>query len=115
MPTDRKLGAIVRGGAWRAIHTTTVRDEHAEGNYGRANREDCNRMKFGDDWPGVFIRGDEALGYAGKLRLLLAAAEKRIAAELSQDEAELSHDEIAAWTRVGELAALLESCRAPGG
>jgi len=63
-------------------------------------------LKFGDDWPGVFIRGDEALGYAGKLRMLLAGAEKRAD--------ELSEDEIAAWTRVEQLAALLESCRAPG-
>ena len=61
-------------------------------------------LKFGDDWPGVFIRGDEALGYAGKLRVLLAGAEKR-ATDLSQDE-------IAAWMRVEQLAALLESCRA---
>ena len=63
-------------------------------------------LKFGDDWPGVFIRGDDALGYAGTLRLLFAGAEKRAA--------ELSEDDIAAWVRVEELAALLESCRAPG-
>jgi hypothetical protein len=25
-------------------------------------------MQFGDDWPGVFIRGDDALGYASTLR-----------------------------------------------
>ena len=25
-------------------------------------------MQFGDDWPGMFIRGDEALGYALALR-----------------------------------------------
>jgi len=25
-------------------------------------------MQFGDDWPGVFIRGDDAIGYASALR-----------------------------------------------
>ena len=72
---------------------------------GQAVRIETGPLKFPDDWPGVFIRGDEALGYAGKLRGLFAEAEKRAA--------ELSEDEIAAWMRVEELAALLESCRVP--
>ena len=29
-------------------------------------------MKFVDDWPGVFIRGDEALGLACSLRAVVA-------------------------------------------
>jgi hypothetical protein len=72
----------------------------------QATRVATGPLKFRDDWPGVFIRGDEALGYAGKLRVLLVGAEKR-ASELTQDE-------IAAWMRVQQLADLLESCRAPG-
>jgi hypothetical protein len=28
-------------------------------------------LQFGDDWPGVFIRGDEAIGYALMLHDLL--------------------------------------------
>jgi hypothetical protein len=56
------------------------------------------RMKIGNDWPGIFIRGDDALSYASKLRRLFAEAEKR-ANELSQDE-------LMAWARVEELAAL---------
>ena len=72
---------------------------------GQAVRIETGPLKFPDDWPGVFIRGDEALGYSAKLRVLFAGAEKRAA--------ELSEDDIAAWVRVEELAALLESCRAP--
>ena len=78
----------------------------------QANRTATGPLKFGDDWPGVFIRGDEALGYAGTLRRLLAAAESRFT-ELAQDTTELAQDEISAWMRVREFAALLESCRAP--
>ena len=78
----------------------------------QANRTATGPLKFGDDWPGVFIRGDEALGYAGTLRRLLAAAESRFT-ELAQDTTELAQDEISAWMRVKEFAALLESCRAP--
>jgi hypothetical protein len=60
-------------------------------------------LKLGNDWPGIFIRGDEALGYAAKLRALYVKANERAA--------ELSEDELAAWARVEQLTALLESCR----
>ena len=72
----------------------------------QATRTATGPLQVPDDWPGVFIRGDKAMGYAGKLRVLLVGAEKRAA--------ELSEDKIAAWMRVEQLAALLESCRSPG-
>ena len=31
-------------------------------------------MEFGDDWPGVFIRGDNCMGYALSLREILRGA-----------------------------------------
>ena len=34
-------------------------------------RAETGVMVFGDDWPGVFIRGDDAFGYASSLRELL--------------------------------------------
>ena len=30
-------------------------------------RVDSGAVRFGNDWPGVFIRGDEALNLAGRL------------------------------------------------
>jgi hypothetical protein len=98
-------GAIVRGGA------LGVRETATEGNMAKktipeqAVRTATGPLKLRDDWSGVFIPGDEALGYAGKLRVLLVGAEKRAD--------ELCGDEIAAWMRVEQLVALLESCR-PG-
>lgn len=32
-------------------------------------------MQFGDDWPGVFIRGDNAFGYAAALDRLLQTSD----------------------------------------
>jgi hypothetical protein len=36
-------------------------------------RPETGPMKFGDDWTGVFIRGDDALNYALALKGLLEA------------------------------------------
>lgn len=36
-------------------------------------RPETGPMQFGDDWPGVFIRGDNAFGYAVSLATLLTA------------------------------------------
>jgi hypothetical protein len=33
-------------------------------------------MQFGDDWPGIFIRGDSALHYALTLDSVIEASEK---------------------------------------
>jgi len=69
------------------------------GNY----RPETGAMQFGEDWPGIFIRGDEALmGYATMLR--------RIAAQLDGTaEAEIPADSMAKWLH--RFAGLLESCR----
>jgi hypothetical protein len=34
-------------------------------------RAETGRMKFGDDWTGIFIRGDAAFGYASQLQGVL--------------------------------------------
>ena len=65
-------------------------------------------MQFGADWPGVFIRGDEALGFARALRDVLKSAEDRII------QSGFTEDELAQWSRIQDLAAVLESCRADG-
>jgi hypothetical protein len=66
---------------------------------GRLERVETGRMQFADDWPGVFIRGDDALGFARSLRLLADRVKS------------IEPEELSAWSRVTELAALLESCR----
>jgi hypothetical protein len=58
------------------------------------------------DWPGIFIRGDDALSYAVQLRAALAAAEERAASGM------MPHAEATAWERLQAMADLLESCRA---
>ena len=71
-------------------------------------RADTGRLQFADDWPGVFICGDEALGFAVVLRSLLQEVEQRA------DVAGLTEADARRWVRVQELAAILESCRAVG-
>ena len=61
-------------------------------------RPETGAMSFGDDWPGVFIRGDNAFAFALALRSVLANAKS---------------DRID-WLSLGvlqSLAELLESCR----
>lgn len=36
-------------------------------------RPETGTMRFGSDWTGIFVRGDNAFYYAGALNLLLAA------------------------------------------
>lgn len=36
------------------------------------HRPETGSMQFGDDWPGVFIRGDNAAGYALALQDILS-------------------------------------------
>ncbi len=38
--------------------------DHPEG-----KRVETGAIRFGDDWPGIFIRGDEALALANKLQM----------------------------------------------
>lgn len=39
-------------------------------------RPETGAMQFGDDWPGVFIRGDNAINMVLNLKLLLDQLEK---------------------------------------
>ena len=63
-------------------------------------------LKPEGDWPGIFIRGDEALCCAGRLRFLLAAF-------VARAEGDIADEEVAACARLDGLADLLASCRAP--
>jgi len=56
-------------------------------------RVESGVMQFGDDWPGIFIRGDEAMGRASLLR--------RISKSLPALEGEA----------LKKFADFLESCR----
>jgi hypothetical protein len=71
-------------------------------------RLETGPTKLAGDWPGIFIRGDQSLGFAGALRRLLAGAEKRAG------QSEIPEDELSAWGKVQDLAELLESCRVRG-
>jgi hypothetical protein len=35
-------------------------------------RVESGPLRFGDDWPGLFLRGDDALGIAGQIDRLLS-------------------------------------------
>lgn len=43
---------------------------------GTGSRMSTGAIQFGEDWPGVFIRGDEAIGYGTMIDFLLSAAEQ---------------------------------------
>jgi hypothetical protein len=68
-------------------------------------RARTGKIQFENDWPGVFIRGDDALSYARAIHKLLAAGMPH----------DLSDDEMNKWSlcreALLELAELLESCR----
>jgi hypothetical protein len=66
-------------------------------------RTETGKMQFEDDWPGVFIRGDDALGYAAVIRRLFA-----VPGPLYDGS---NHEMFECRSRLAELAALLESCR----
>jgi len=53
-------------------------------------------VRFGDDWPGIFIRGDSALGNASILRTLVERVDYKPAKIF-----------------LTELAELFESCQIP--
>ena len=64
------------------------------------SRIETGPLRFENDWPGVFIRGDDAIGYSAVVR---RAAEKM--AELEDADVSLA--------RLIELANLLRSCMVP--
>jgi hypothetical protein len=58
------------------------------------------------DWPGVFIRGDNALSYAHQLKAAYLMAEKRA------ESGAMDGSEAMIWSSLKTLADLFESCRA---
>lgn len=81
-------------------------DQYFEGG-SMANRLNTGVFQPEGDWPGIFIRGDEALSHANRLSILLRAHEKRAEHE------DIPDDERLAWARLNDLVALLGSCRVP--
>ena len=67
-----------------------------------SGRVETGPVRFGDDWAGVFIRGDEALG--------LALALDQVVPEVYEHED--VNVQIAA-INLNDLAGLLRSCREP--
>jgi hypothetical protein len=63
-----------------------------------AARLETGVMNPEGDWPGIFIRGDDALAYANRLRSLFAELETRAKA------GEISEEEISAWAKLNDLA-----------
>jgi hypothetical protein len=73
----------------------------------RKMRSETGPLQFSEDWPGIFIRGDQALGFAGTLRALIA--------EIESNADDLTQEGIVRWARVQELERILESCRVSRG
>lgn len=67
----------------------------------KGHRIENGPIQFGADWPGVFIRGDDALGYAATLRKLLIST-SFLRGTISGSDLE-------------QLADLLGSCRVTDG
>jgi hypothetical protein len=63
-------------------------------------------MRIGDQWPGVFIQGKDALSYALHLRALIHKANAHAESGNPVDDAEMR-----SWARMIQLADLLETCR----
>lgn len=39
-------------------------------------RVECGAIQFGDDWPGLFLRGDSAIAFGMYLKMFLAMGHK---------------------------------------
>lgn len=63
--------------------------------------------RFGADWPGIFIRGDDALSYAHCLRTVLRRRGRGLK-ELGDIPEGMDH---AAWMGLSDLLKLLNSAR----
>jgi hypothetical protein len=70
-------------------------------------------VRLENDWPGVFIRGDDALSYVGSLKFLLSTVEVHIRKLVEEMHADYDTPgcEVMTWDHIRELADLLESCR----
>ena len=66
-------------------------------------------VQFKADWPGVFIRGVDALNYAATIHTLLRQAKEEAM------RARTHPLQFEQWGRLEELAELLESCRIKDG
>lgn len=63
-------------------------------------------MRIGDQWPGVFIQGKDALSFAHHLRSLIHKANAHAENGNAIDDADMR-----SWSRMIQLADLLETCR----
>jgi len=63
-------------------------------------------LQISGDWPGVFIRGDDALSFADTIEALYLAANERA-------ERGIPHAEVLRWQRMEELMNILRSCKPP--
>lgn len=73
-------------------------------------RVETGPIQFGDDWPGVFIRGDNAGWYAFMLKRLIQSEDYDFPLDVSILLRNLHHDMSAGIVGpVGELVALQES------
>lgn len=70
------------------------------------NRMETGPLKPDGDWTGIFIRGDDALSYAGRLRRVFDALDASARAGVDEARA-VAADAI----KMRELAELLASCR----
>lgn len=79
------------------------------------SRVETGVVQFGEDWPGVFIRGDNALGYALALEAALEAAALGSALALESRIRVTSRPlmDITQRAQLEGLQKLLASCRAP--
>jgi hypothetical protein len=69
-------------------------------------RVESGPLQFADDWPGVFIRGDDAAAFAGALTRSLAL----LGALASENLDKVDEDRFPAdYSRASELAALLRT------
>lgn len=74
------------------------------------HRVETGPIQFGDDWPGVFIRGDNAGWYAFMLKRLIQSEDYDFPLDVSILLRNLHHDMSAGVVGpAGELVALQES------
>lgn len=67
------------------------------------SRVETGPVAFGPDWPGVFIRGDNALGYGFNLRRVIVA--------LQTTRTRPPEIDVITMMYLTQLADLLQSCR----
>ena len=53
------------------------------------SRIETGVVQFGNDWPGVFIRGDEALGLASDIKIVLKSNDPLLMSKMLEIVAEM--------------------------